>query len=474
MLPQLLPHHKPSAAHPSPQANSGGPRSDLGVYIRDTRVRLDCMADYLTGVASAMRDGDLAKAVARQRLLSRLTDAPVASLSDCVWVGRAVGLSMSEMQRLTGLARQTLYRHLDAGDNSHRERRPARPQTTIEVLILLAAEEGATSPATIARRANLSADQVLGVMTSLDEQGLCTVRRDSYSSLEGAITDDGYIALREHFDELLLRQPDAIAVYIRVPDRHADAIATAAAEIFPRHEHVLMPRSTVPSVMVGPELAVPINAPTIRRALTIARDIWRELLTNSEIDFAEPAIANVIPPGTQPLLHSEVLDAFLEAIIDSGVANGDALRELRARFAGGPSEAELAGRCVTEAAIALRRIAGNADDPRPIVDGDSAFAELQPAEGVPVPREAACVQEAVVTALRIATDRLGPLPGGRLGSFRAPGGAPNIVATVRPTTNDLVRIAQLSGEALGNAALQCAVAPVAVLSRVVSSGTAAP
>jgi hypothetical protein len=35
----------------------------------------------------------------------------------------------------------------------------------------------------------------------------------------------------------------------------------------------------------------------------------------------------------------------------------------------------------------LRRTVGNDYEPRPIVDGDSAFAELQPAHGVPVSKQ---------------------------------------------------------------------------------------
>jgi hypothetical protein len=62
------------------------------------------------------------------------------------------------------------------------------------------------------------------------------------------------------------------------------------------------------------------------------------------------------------------------------------------------------------------------------------------------------IKDAVVAALVLAIDRLGPLPGGRLSSIRAPGQRPNIVAEVEPTHSELIQMARLSGEAVGAAA----------------------
>jgi hypothetical protein len=56
-----------------------------------------------------------------------------------------------------------------------------------------------------------------------------------------------------------------------------------------------------------------------------------------------------------------------------------------------------------------------------------------------------------VKALDWATDRIGPLPGGRLGSLRAPGAPPAIVEGVEPTADDLEFIARQSGQAIGRA-----------------------
>ncbi len=373
---------------------------------------------------------------------------------------------MSEMQRLTGLARQTLYRHLPPEGKD--ERNPPRPQASMEVLLLLAAEAGYASPALLARRAGLNPALVVAVVTDLDAEQLCTLRRDAYASLEAAPTAETYVALREHFDDLYLRRPDAFSVYVRVPEQHQSEIATAASGVLASEEHVLVEPTTAPSLMDGPELAFKVNAPTVRRALAVTRDVWEQILEEAGVDYFEPVIANVIPPAARPLVTSDVLDNFVEAAVDGGAPHGDALREIRTGYSGGVPDRVLAGRCVTSAALALRRTVGNANEPRPIHDGDTAFAELQPAAGVPVNRETAAIKRATVDALELATDRLGPLPGGRLGSFRAPDAPPNIIEEVRLTDRDLVEMARLSGDAVGAAAALGKIDASAALRRILA------
>jgi hypothetical protein len=62
------------------------------------------------------------------------------------------------------------------------------------------------------------------------------------------------------------------------------------------------------------------------------------------------------------------------------------------------------------------------------------------------------VRQAVVKALTLATDHLGPLPGGRMAAFRAPGSAPRVVEEVHPSRSQLERMAASSGAAVGHAA----------------------
>jgi len=405
---------------------------------------------YLSGVALSMADADLGAAVARQRLASRLTSDPVASLSDCVQLGRAVGLTVAEMQRLTGVARQTIYRYAEVDDTARR--RPSRPQATMEIMVLLAASGGFVSPSSVAHNAGLDPVMVLDIATDMAQDGLCELRKDGYSSsVQFAASAPTFLLLREHFDDLFLRRPDAISVYIRVPDGQARSVARAAAEVLADHEHEVIAQSVVPSLMIGPELAFPVNAPTIRRALAIARDVWVDVLARLGEDFYEPAIANVIPAGSHAEVRSDVLDTFVEAALDNGAPNGEAIREMRIRFAGEVSETRLAQRCVTLAALTLRRVVDNQNEPRPIVDSQAAFDELQAAAGLHLDQQREALQQVVVEALTVATDRLGPIPAGGLAAFRAEGQRPAEVKRVQPTSEDLAQMARRAGMAVGRA-----------------------
>jgi len=418
----------------------------------------------LTPVAQSLAESEIAGAVARRRLASRVTDHPVAPLADLVQMGRAVGLSMAEMQRVTGAARQTIYRQLPAqGDPP---RRPSRQQATIEVLMLLAAEGDFASPAVIARRAGLDPVGVTGLLTDLDGDGLCELRHDSYASLEARPVPATYAVLREHFDDLFLRRPDAISMYLRLRPGEETAVAQAAGTVVANLEFDVIEQTVAPSTMVGPEFAFTVNAPTIRRALNVARDVWREVQAARGLPFTEPVIANVIPAGGRAPVTSTVLDAFIEAITDSGAPNGADVREARDGFGGGVSEGALAGRCVTMAALALRRAVGNDGDPRPIVDGDSAFAEYEPASGAIVHMGQVPVKKAAVAALDLAVERLGPLPGGRLGSVRAPGAPPVIVRDQTPSGWELTEMARFAGEAVGFAATESYVDAAQLVRRV--------
>lgn len=416
-------------------------------------------------MAERLPEKQLARAVARQRLASRLSDQPVAPLSDLVQMGRAVGLSMAEMQRVTGAARQTIYRQLPEEEDPPRD--PSQQQAVIEVLMLLAAEGGFASPTVLARRAGLDPATVTALLNELDRDGLCEVRRDGYSSLEARPTDKAYRVLREHFDDLFLRRPDGISIYLRIDPGEEVGVAGAAATAVEELEFTVIEQWVAPSTMTGPEFAFKVNAPTVRRALDVAREVWRDVLEVRGLPFSEPVFANVIPPGGRGPVASAVLDAFLEAIVDAGAPNGEEARQARDAFAGGAWEAELAGRCVTMAALALRRAVGNDGEPRPIVDGDSAFAEFEPAAGALARMGQLPVKQAAVAALDLAVERLGPLPGGRLGSMRAPGVA-RVDERRGPTGSDLVEMACLAGEAVGAAGAESYVDAAQLVRRVVA------
>ena len=78
-------------------------------------------------------------------------------------------------------------------------------------------------------------------------------------------------------------------------------------------------------------------------------------------------------------------------------------------------------------------------------------APIHNALHLPEPDET--IQTPAVEAIRLAAERLGPFPGGQLGSFKGPDADPHIVDEVEPTDDDLIQMASTAGKAV-NAAIK--------------------
>jgi len=100
----------------------------------------------------------------------------------------------------------------------------------------------------------------------------------------------------------------------------------------------------------------------------------------------------------------------------------------------------------------LRRTLNQPKDPRPISDAEAAWSELEIVRGLSLDKPREPIRRAVKEALELAADRLGPFRGGEVGSFAAPGGTRRVLERIRPALDDLVRMAELAGRAVGTAA----------------------
>lgn len=406
-----------------------------------------------SGVARGLRDDQLACEVARQMLASLKAERGSTSLQEAVRVALATDVSMAEMERMSGYTRPTLY-----SAKKQLERELPRTDDTVlltrQVLVVLAASGGSVPVAEIARRLRFPAPLVNAALSVLAAQDLCVVdgpRGQSPSALSAAVTSEGKQVLRAIFDDLFLRRPDAYSVYLRVDPAEQHKIEAAAARVMSSHEHTLMDASVAPSSMSGPELALAVHAPSSRTAVSISHDVWQEVRRTAELEPRLAWVADVIAPSPLPAGESEVLDAFVEAVVREVPEVAGEVSRARMRFAGGIDERTLAGRCVTSAALALRRAAGSVADPRPITDGEEAAEALAPAQGVTVDAKYSPVKRATRRALQLAADRLGPFRGGELGSFTAPHGRARVVPEVSPTTEDLIAMAREAGRAVGAA-----------------------
>jgi hypothetical protein len=410
-----------------------------------------------SGVARGLADPDVAPEVARQILSSLRGERNAAPLAEAARLGRAVGLSVSEMERMSGYTRQTVYSALREVDQGIvHDLTTDRVLLSRHVLVVLCAIQGAIPATELAGRLRLAPEHIVSTLRALKEQRLCLIEgqlsaEGGYGNVSVAATVDAYQVLLELFDDLYLRHSDGFSVYLHVDPGDLRAIELACDRTLSTHENTIMSPTIAPSVMSGWELALTVHAPTSRLAVRIAEDVWLELRKRADLAETPARIADVIAPSPPPCGESEVLDAFATSIAEEWAAVAhDVMRE-RMRYPGGVDERALACRCLTSAARVLRISVGQQHDPRPITDGEAAWGELMPVSGLPLDSQRAPIQRAVKEALELAADTLGPFRGGDVGSFRQQGSAPTIVQQVRPSQQELVRMAELAGKAVGRA-----------------------
>jgi hypothetical protein len=387
-------------------------------------------------------------------LVSVKSDRATAPLHEAVRVGRAAGLGIAEMQRMSGYTRPTIYAALRAID----DRPPASLDPTLltrQVLVVLGSTKGVIPLSEVAHRLRLQPAPVHGALLSLAAQGLChlgcATGRDR-ASLSALATPLGRDTLRAIFDDLFLRRPDGFSAYLRVDESEQRLIQQAASGAMSHHEHTVIEASVAPSRMTGPELVLSIHAPSSRVALQIAHDIWNEMRERAGLAPVAARIMDLIPPSPLPCGESAVLDVFAAAVAETAPTSATAVMQARMRYAGGSDERALACRCVTAAARVLRRTVGQEHDPRPISNADAAWGELAPVRGIHVGIDQAPVKRATQSALEIAADRLGPFRGGELGSHKEPGKPPVVVEEIKPSASDLESMARHAGAAVGAAA----------------------
>lgn len=413
--------------------------------------------DLGTGVGRSLAGAELAREVVRQELAGFRAERASSRLADAVRLGDAVHLPVAEMERMAGVSRQTIYNAKAAAvearfmpvDGSLLQR---------EVLTTLVAAGGAVPIAEIAARLQRDPLHIQAAVRGLADAGLCRPLSAGYEDpaswdlVAVAAEPAAEQQLRARFDELYVGRVASFAVYLAVSATEVSGIEAAARSVLSGLEHTLIAPNVAPSQMSGHELAIAVYSATSRLALHVAYDLWDEIRNRAGLQPQAARVVAVIPPTPAPQAPSDILDAFAEAIIEkiSPAAVASVLRH-RAAYAGGVTEKELAIRCLTAAATAMRRAVGQDRDPRPISDGEAAFGELMSVSPLHVDRARDGIQKPLVQALKLATDRLGPFPGGRLGSFKHPDEVAVTVEDVSPTPEELLQMALFAGAAVAAA-----------------------
>lgn len=404
--------------------------------------------DLLPPLIQRLAGPDLASELARARLSSARGARPQLALVDAIALGRAVGLGVSEMQRSCGCSRQTIYNL----SRAPRERMDD-PGLALEVASCALAVGGETTPGVVADRLQVEADIVLPVVARLVARGEMLANGALNAKALISVTPRGEARLRDVLDQMLSSRPEGIAVYLAVAEQDAQALDRAAGDLIANMEHTLIDASVAPSTMREPELAMVVHAASIRTALEIAQDLWDDLRERADLEPAVMRVASVLPSSSLDPLPSAVLDAFVRGIDGAAPTRAvAAARRARARFDGRARERDLAGRCLTAAASALRLALGRDTGAPAITNGDQAFEELSIVAALHLDAGRELIQKPLISALDRACETLGPFPGGRVASFRAPDGRPAVIEPVQPTETDLIAIAEASGTALGAAA----------------------
>lgn len=360
---------------------------------------------------------------------------------------------MAEAQRLSGFARQTLYSALEGEPASDFRDSDTERLARLMTIALVAAGQAQSFDA-IGRACHVEPAALAAPARLLEREQRATLTSSSSSLGEATVTPTPLAAewLRIHVSSRELDdRASGFTVYLEVEPADAHRIDEVAREIVGLDEAGVLPYSTAPSIMRGPELAITIRASDQRSALQAAQAIWQETCSRIGTD-APMRIADLHPPLDAANAPSVVLDTLVETIcvgLDEDLVSR--IRGKRERFDGGEPERTLAGRCLTAASRGFWRLVdeGKGSNGREIASGDAAFDEfVAVSASASDSPEVDSARESLMEALRLASERLGPFRGGELASFKAPGGTPRVVPEVAPSKEDLARMARLSALAL--------------------------
>jgi hypothetical protein len=260
------------------------------------------------------------------------------------------------------------------------------------------------------------------------------------------LTPEGETLVTDELRRVINSRPELWTAYIAVDENEASALLAAAEKRFGADRTALLSARTRGD-MRSPELAIAFDVADQVGLFNEAATAWHELRT--ELSLAPVAVT--IIAFSPPRLHSAALEALGRGMVEANSELESKVKRAVADAKPQIDERTVCVRALTQAARAMRRSLEQDRPPPELSDSELAFTELQAVEGMHLDPAREEIQTALVSALRRASDRLGPYPGGRLGSFRGPEDQANVVEEIAPTPSDLVEIARTAGRALGHA-----------------------
>jgi len=362
-------------------------------------------------------------------------------LRTLIRAGRMAQLGPAQLAEASGLSRPGIY--------EVQRRRAEGPVDGLDEIVLAAiGAAGASTRTALVGALGLPESQVSRAIERLAAEDAISFALAGYDEATNEqillVSASGEEVLDLHLRRALSSSRELWTAYLAVDHEEAPCLAEAAKARLGPHRTAWLAAATR-SDMTSPEIALAFDVPDSIALFNEAGRVWHDLRRGEGLDPKPPRFTAVVAPR----IRSSVLESFGRAA--AGAAPEAQHTILRAVMDATPEadERTLCIRALTESAWALRRSVAQPKRPPDLVNGEVTFAELQAVAGLQLdpPREK--IQRPLAQALELATDRLGPFPGGRLGDFRQPGASPNLVEEVIPTHADLVAIARGAGEAVG-------------------------
>ena len=210
-------------------------------------------------------------------------------------LSRESGISIVDLQRVTGAARQTVYDAIKVPIESALDE--------LSVLALIASGAAQTIDAVV-HSTGATHERIRRILSSLNAAGYLEVLRPQGASSPSlgvfGISAKGLERLQIEVDNERLRSShaDAWTIFIGIPmDAQTELLATARELFGDNESYGLVGAHVSPSTMQGPELAVVVRAPDLREALLMVREIWQELRAGSTKRLpATPTITSFSAP----------------------------------------------------------------------------------------------------------------------------------------------------------------------------------
>jgi hypothetical protein len=241
----------------------------------------DFEGDVVDPKAFQLGPADAAREFFRARLQSDVQrgQARTPQFRGLLRISRESGISIVELQRVTGAARQTVYDAIKA---------PIESALDELCVLALIASGGAQTMDAVVHCTGATHERVRRTLSSLNGAGYLEDLRSHALNSQPlgvfGVSAKGLERLQIEVDNDRLRSSynDAWTIFIAVPDGTQRELLAAARELFGDNDsYGLVGAHVSPSTMQGPELAVVVRSPDLREALLMVRDIWQELRSRS-------------------------------------------------------------------------------------------------------------------------------------------------------------------------------------------------